>query len=193
MLSTKTWHLRLDSLDRYDTLFPASHNGSNYYRNVKYLYSVKDENRMPLLLEEKDAFYNITNALYSNAALIRYIPSAFNILADLLSRLLLKAAPEKAPAERLGLEPNTENYKVDRILNIRKIKRGKGIARTEYLIEKIALEAIEKETTTSNAPLLFGRALARRSTISAPTLTLVLSTPERRRPAVTPATATLSH
>ncbi|RCI17428.1 hypothetical protein L249_2796 [Ophiocordyceps polyrhachis-furcata BCC 54312] len=55
-------------------------------------------------------------------------------------------------------------------------------------IEKIALEAIEKETTTLNALLLFRRTLARRSTISAPTPTLVLSTPKRRRPAITLAT-----
>ncbi|RCI11431.1 hypothetical protein L249_7523, partial [Ophiocordyceps polyrhachis-furcata BCC 54312] len=103
---------RSDSSDRCDTLFPASHNGSNYYRNAKHLYSVKDENLMPLLLEEKDAFYDIINALYSNAAL--------------------------TPAERPGLEPNTENYKVDRILNICKIKRSKGTARTEYLTTRIA-------------------------------------------------------
>ncbi|RCI13295.1 hypothetical protein L249_0803 [Ophiocordyceps polyrhachis-furcata BCC 54312] len=171
--------------------------------------------------------------------------------------MLLKTKRILAPAERLGLEPNTENYKVDWILNIRKIKRGKGIARTEYLtitiptpkiliyypitiicplpvarrvklrqlplpylpycclaeadlpcqlnkikkvldilnyrdclskIEKIALEAIEKETTTSNALLLFRRALARRSVTSTPTPTPVLSTPKRRRPAITPAT-----
>ncbi|RCI13205.1 hypothetical protein L249_1177 [Ophiocordyceps polyrhachis-furcata BCC 54312] len=91
---------RSDSSDRCDTLFPASPNGLNYCRNVKHLCSVKDENRMPpspiiLTQEEKDSFYDITNALYSNATLIRYIPSAFNILADLFSRLPLKAAPEK--------------------------------------------------------------------------------------------------
>ncbi|RCI08212.1 hypothetical protein L249_6363, partial [Ophiocordyceps polyrhachis-furcata BCC 54312] len=90
---------RSDSSDRCDTLFPASHNGSNYYRNAKHLYSVKDENPMPPLLEEKDAFYDIINALCSNAALICYIPGAFNILADLLSRLPLKAAPEKGDRE----------------------------------------------------------------------------------------------
>ncbi|RCI13201.1 hypothetical protein L249_1179 [Ophiocordyceps polyrhachis-furcata BCC 54312] len=192
---------------------------------------------------------------------------------------IIQLRPAEAPAKRLGPEPDTDNYKVDRILNIRKIKRGKGLARTEYLLvddadgerllddydsdsedskllsdndnmptnpssrrqtrrnfygayallevakdyikglvlgeitqdlaeldkikkvldilsywdclskmEKMALEAMEKETTTSNALPLFGRALARRSATSAPTPTLVLSTPERRRPAITPAT-----
>ncbi|RCI15064.1 hypothetical protein L249_6805 [Ophiocordyceps polyrhachis-furcata BCC 54312] len=55
-------------------------------------------------LAKKDAFYDITNALCSNAALIYYIPGAFNILADLLSRLLLKAAPEKGNRDLLFLE-----------------------------------------------------------------------------------------
>ncbi|RCI13296.1 hypothetical protein L249_0802, partial [Ophiocordyceps polyrhachis-furcata BCC 54312] len=45
---------RLDSLDRCDTLFPASHNGSNYCRNAKHLYSVKDENPMPPLLVQRE-------------------------------------------------------------------------------------------------------------------------------------------
>ncbi|RCI15951.1 hypothetical protein L249_1950 [Ophiocordyceps polyrhachis-furcata BCC 54312] len=48
--------------------------------------------------------------------------------------LFRNSGNHSTPAERLGLEPNTENYKVDRILNIRKIKRSKGIARTEYLV-----------------------------------------------------------
>ncbi|RCI08883.1 hypothetical protein L249_5081, partial [Ophiocordyceps polyrhachis-furcata BCC 54312] len=85
--------------------------------------------------EEKDAFYDITNALCSNAAL--------------------------TPAERLGLEPNTENYKVDRILNIRKIKRSKGIIITiptlktliHYLITTICPLPIARRIKLRQLPL----------------------------------------